>query len=86
MEHGHALREDESAVAWFYRVLRNALKLKKGRRASVGVIEAPCFDLCPKKSVTIALGSAPQTLIVVPKGADVAAIIAKFDLAPDTSP
>jgi predicted metal-binding protein len=51
------------------KLLRKTLKLKKGRKAALGVVEVGCFDLCPKRAVTIALGSRPRTLYVIPRGA-----------------
>lgn len=57
------------------KALRKSLGLKKGRKAAIGVVDAPCFDLCPKKAVTVALGSHPQTLYVIEKGAPIEDVV-----------
>lgn len=50
------------------KLLRRKLKLAKGRRAAIGLIETGCFGLCPKDAVTVALGSEPEALYVLPAG------------------
>lgn len=62
------------------KALAEALKLRKGRRAAVGLIEVGCFDLCPKRAVTVAKGTEPGKLHVVPRGAPLDMIIARFGL------
>jgi predicted metal-binding protein len=47
--------------------VREALKAA-GRRGSIGILQAGCFKLCPKDAVTVAIGSRPGELVVVPKG------------------
>lgn len=68
------------------KALAEALKLKKGRRAAMGLIEVGCFDLCPKRAVTVAKGSAPGTLYVVPCGAPVEDVIAALGLTGEEAP
>lgn len=74
------------------KALRKELKLKKGRRASVGLVEVDCLKLCPKDAVTLVLGSEPGVFRKVPRGADIKEIAAELGLAkppesaPDTTP
>lgn len=63
------------------KALAEALKLRKGRHAAIGLIEVGCFDLCPKRAVTVAKGTEPGKLYVVPRGAALDMIIDKFGLA-----
>jgi predicted metal-binding protein len=56
------------------KALRGALK-EAGRRGRVGMIEVPCFGVCPKQAVTVAIGSAPGALLVVPAGFDLRALV-----------
>lgn len=57
------------------RTLRGLLKDiygdAKGRRAELGIVEVACFKLCPKRAVSVALGSRPGVLFEVPEGAGV---------------
>ena len=62
------------------KALAEKLALKKGRHAAVGLIEVGCFDLCPKRAVTVAKGSEPGKFYVVPRGAPLDEIIAKLGL------
>lgn len=50
------------------KILREELELGKGRKARIGVVMAPCFKVCPKHGITVACGSRPDTLQVVPHG------------------
>ncbi len=52
------------------KALRGALK-EVGKRGRVGMIEVSCFGICPKKAVTVAFGSAPGELLIVPAGVDI---------------
>lgn len=66
------------------KVLRKALAVPgqktKGRKASVGVIEVGCFDICPKKAVTTVRAGSPGTWHVVPKGMPIDEVIADLGL------
>lgn len=69
------------------KVLAEALQLRKGRHAVIGLIEVGCFDLCPKRAVTVAKGTEPGKLYVVPRAAPLGAIIGRLGLAaPDSAP
>jgi predicted metal-binding protein len=58
------------------KALRGALK-ESGKRGRVGMIEVSCFGVCPKKAVTVALGSAPGEFLIVPEGFDVRELAAR---------
>jgi hypothetical protein len=64
------------------KALRTELDIAKGKKARIGLIMAPCFDLCPKDGVTVACGSKPGALYVAKKGADVREIAQELGLEP----
>jgi predicted metal-binding protein len=58
--------------------LRKALRgpmRAAGKRGRVGVLEVPCFGVCPKKAVTVAIASRPETFLVVPRGFDAGVLV-----------
>ncbi len=71
------------------RTLRGLLKEvygdAKGRRAEIGILEAPCFKLCPKRAVSVALGSKPGVLFEVREGAAVEDVLDALNLPPLSS-
>ncbi len=58
------------------KALRGGLK-EAGKRGRVGMIEVSCFGVCPKRAVTVAIGSAPGELLVVPEGFDTRSLVAR---------
>ena len=50
----------------------------KGRKASVGAVEAKCLGLCPKNAVTLVDGRQPGEWLVVTPDEDVEAIAARL--------
>ncbi len=66
------------------RTLRGLLKDvygdAKGRRAEIGIVEVPCFKLCPKRAVSVALGSKPGALFEVAERAAIEDVIAALAL------
>lgn len=52
----------------------------KGRRAEIGIVEVPCFKLCPKGAVSVALGTKPGVLFEVAEGAAVEDVLEALDL------
>jgi predicted metal-binding protein len=65
------------------KVLRKAIGAKgRGREASVAVIEVDCLDVCPKNAVVAVRASAPRVWAVIPRGASIAAVVAKLGLEP----
>jgi len=63
------------------KALAKMLAIKKGRHAALGLIEVGCFDLCPKRAVTVAKGTEPGKFYVVPQGAPLEDVIAALGLA-----
>jgi len=64
------------------KALRKQLKLAKGRKAEIGLVEVDCLKLCPKGAVTLVLGSAPGRMWAVPPGASVKDVARELGLAP----
>jgi len=60
------------------KALRKAMALGKGRKASGGVIETRCLGVCPKRAVMMIDTRTPDRWLVVPAGADVAAVAAQL--------
>jgi predicted metal-binding protein len=56
------------------KALRRALGQKKGRKATLGVVEIACMDICPKGAVTLIDMAQPGRWQIVPHGADVDAL------------
>ena len=52
----------------------------KGRKASLGVIEVGCLDICPKNAVVAVKASTPGDWVVVPRGASTAAVVERLGL------
>ena len=75
------------------KVLRRALNLlpaderarkrPKRRRARVAVVEAACFDLCPRNAVVAVRAAEPGRWLVVPAGTEIGAVAASLGLAPE---
>lgn len=42
---------------------------KKGRKASLAVVETGCLKVCPKNAVVAINGARPKEWLIVPKGA-----------------
>jgi predicted metal-binding protein len=63
------------------KALRKHLGLKKGRKASAGVIEAGCLGVCPKGAVTVVNGSASRDWLLVRPGADLDQLARELGLA-----
>jgi predicted metal-binding protein len=63
------------------KALRRYLKAKKGRKSELAVIDAGCFDVCPKKAVVAVNAARPGELLVIPAGADLLEIKARLGLS-----
>lgn len=55
------------------KALRKDLRLKKGRKGSLGVVETKCLGLCPKNAVAV-VGADTAQWHVVPAGTDLDAV------------
>lgn len=67
------------------KALRKSLKSGKGRKASVGVIEVGCFDVCPKNAVVAVKASNPGDWVIVPRGASDQAVAKRLGLEGSSS-
>lgn len=68
-------RKDKQSLA---KALRKALKLGKGRKSPVGVVETRCLGVCPKGAVTVARAG---EWLIVPKGTSVGRVALELGLA-----
>ncbi len=67
------------------KLLRQALRVKKGRKADRGVVEVKCLGVCPKNAVVMVDGAHPDRWMLVPAGTDVGEVVAMLDM-PSPSP
>lgn len=63
------------------KALRRHLSLKKGRKASAGIIEVNCLGVCPKGAVTVINGAQSREWLLVKPGADLEELAGALDLA-----
>ncbi len=69
------------------KLLRQALGVKKGRKAERGVVEVKCLGVCPKNAVVMVDGAQPDRWLLVPAGADAQEVVATlFESASVPSP
>ncbi|URW76746.1 (2Fe-2S) ferredoxin domain-containing protein [Sphingomonas donggukensis] len=60
------------------KLLRKALRLGKGRKARVGIVETKCLGVCPRKAVVVARAG---EWLVVPAGTSVGRVALALGLA-----
>ena len=58
------------------KLLRQALGVKKGRKADRGVVEIKCLGVCPKNAVVMIDSSRPDRWMLVPAGAEADEVLA----------
>ena len=58
-------------------VLKDAAKAA-GQRRALRVMEVGCLGLCPKRAVSAVSSAKPDEVVVVPAGADGAAVLARL--------
>ena len=63
------------------KALRKELKLAKGRKAGLALVEVDCLKLCPKDAVTVVLGSAPGRMRAAAKRTPIKQIAAELGLS-----
>ncbi|TCP68037.1 hypothetical protein C8J43_103684 [Sphingomonas sp. PP-CE-1G-424] len=71
------------------KLLRQALGVKKGRKADRGVVEVKCLGVCPKNAVVMVDGARPDRWMLVPAGAgaeEVVATLTEPSSVPSPSP
>lgn len=64
------------------KALRSHLSLKKGRKASAGIVEVGCLGICPKGAVTVIDGARSRDWLLVRPGADLDELASMLFLAP----
>ena len=70
---------DEGLAKALRRSLDGGGKVKTRRRA-VAVVEVDCLDICPKKAVVVVKGSEPNSMILIPKGAEMREVVDRLRL------
>jgi predicted metal-binding protein len=68
------------------KLLRQALGLKKGRKADRGVVEVKCLGVCPKNAVVMVDGARPDRWMLVPAGAGIGEVVEALTIASVPSP
>lgn len=63
------------------KALRKHLGMKKGRKATVGIIEVGCLGVCPKGAVTVVNGRASREWLLVRPGAELDQVARELALA-----
>lgn len=61
---------DQSLKKALKRYLKPEMKVGKGRKADLAVIETGCFDICPKGAVVAVNAARPDAVLIVPPGID----------------
>ncbi|MFN3352223.1 MAG: hypothetical protein ACK4Z5_01335 [Brevundimonas sp.] len=61
---------DQSLKKALKRYLKPEMKVGKGRKAELAVIETGCFDICPKGAVVAVNAARPDAVLIVPPGID----------------
>ena len=64
------------------KALRKAMRLGKGRKAALGVVETKCLGICPKRAVMMIDTRMPHRWRVVPAGAPIGPLVE--ELTPGT--
>lgn len=60
------------------KLLREALGVRKGRRAPLGVVETKCLDICPKRAVVVIDTAGPGRWEIVVPGAPARDVLARL--------
>jgi predicted metal-binding protein len=62
------------------KALRTHLSLKKGRKASAGIVDVDCLGICSKGAVTVVNSHKSREWLLVRPGADMAQLARNLDL------
>jgi len=60
------------------KLLRQALGVKKGRKADRGVVEVKCLGVCPKNAVVVVDGAHTGRWMLVPAGTEADEVVASL--------
>ena len=63
--------------------LRDTMK-QKGHGRDVRIIETRCMGLCPKKATTVLNARGPESILTIPAGTGMDAVMAALNLETDT--
>lgn len=66
------------------KALRKHFGVKKGRKATLGIVEMKCLGVCPRGAVTVINGKAPGEWALVKADADLDAMALGLGLPPVT--
>jgi hypothetical protein len=61
--------------------LRRYLRAGKGRKARIAIYETGCFDICPKRRVTVARSGRPDERLLIAAGTPLSTIVDRLNLA-----
>ncbi|MFA5965809.1 MAG: (2Fe-2S) ferredoxin domain-containing protein [Sphingomonas sp.] len=64
------------------KALRKFLGVKRGRKATIGIVETKCLGVCPRGAVTVIDGASPREWILVREGAGMQAVAEGLGLRP----
>lgn len=67
------------------KALKAYLRVKRFRKARVGVVEVKCLGVCPRGAVTVVNAADPSRWRLVAKDADLAAVAADLGIAPQAA-
>jgi predicted metal-binding protein len=63
------------------KALRKFLGVKRGRKASIGIVETRCLGVCPRGAVTVINGAAPAAWILIRGGTPIADVAASLGVS-----
>jgi predicted metal-binding protein len=68
------------------KALRKLGNRKKGRKASLGIIETGCLKICPKDAVVAINGARTRDWLIIRRGTDIPEAAAALGIEPDQGP
>jgi predicted metal-binding protein len=68
------------------KALRKLGNRKKGRKASLGIIETGCLKICPKDAVVAINGARTRDWLIIRRGTDIQDAAAALGIEPDQVP
>lgn len=68
------------------KALRKHLGEKKGRKATLGIVEVKCLGVCPRDAVTVINGAQDDAWLLVPAGTDLDDVAREIGLIEPADP
>ncbi|CAN5303044.1 hypothetical protein BH10PSE14_BH10PSE14_16750 [soil metagenome] len=62
------------------KALRKFLDVKRGRKATIGIVETRCLGVCPRGAVTVIDSASPREWMLVREGTAMEAVADSFGL------